>query len=425
MRAGGARSQWGVSRACAMLTPPPPMAWQFVVDHPDGRSIVVRSKPGEAIAADAIKAVSGAGMPIHKRPFQHGRLFVHFTVDFPKLTDEQRTALRAILPAPERAPMAEDTEEAVLEDVDTSTFGRTSGSAAAAVRDTHAALHCTASCAVLTALVMRRPTTPMMRREDTAASRASSSEACVCRVPCAAAPLVVERRGTCEALLALNHSATPTPSRRNACCASAVFVSKRAMAHAQLWPLTSSALPGITSPVRKYSCRACAASCCAPATPAAAHSASAAATRTSSLAASSSCCSAPTSCCAASAMGALSTRPHRRATHGARTWVQARHVLQQARERAAERQHHVAAAAACVSEQRHLREPTAGLRAYLACSLAALTNSHTPALRAPSTAGRHARELLAPAPPRPRHGPASSRASTGNAAAACSARSAQ
>jgi len=74
--------------------------FSFPQKHPDGRVLHIKSKPGEVIKPNAIMCITDAGMPVHKRPFTFGRLFIVFRVQFPdKLSDPQITALKAALPS--------------------------------------------------------------------------------------------------------------------------------------------------------------------------------------------------------------------------------------------------------------------------------------------------------------------------------------
>ena len=57
---------------------------EFVLTHLDGRQLLVRTAPGEIIKSDAIKCIENEGFPIYRRPFEKGRLFIKFTVEFPK-----------------------------------------------------------------------------------------------------------------------------------------------------------------------------------------------------------------------------------------------------------------------------------------------------------------------------------------------------
>jgi len=56
---------------------------QFLVDHLDGRQILVSSAKGEVIKPGDIKAVEHEGMPIDGNIFNKGRLLIKFDVEFP------------------------------------------------------------------------------------------------------------------------------------------------------------------------------------------------------------------------------------------------------------------------------------------------------------------------------------------------------
>ncbi|KAL9238664.1 hypothetical protein vseg_013058 [Gypsophila vaccaria] len=73
--------------------------FRFVLTHLDGRQLLVKSNPGEVIKPDQFKAIDDEGMPIYQRPFMKGKLYIHFTVEFPEsLSHDQVTALEAVLP---------------------------------------------------------------------------------------------------------------------------------------------------------------------------------------------------------------------------------------------------------------------------------------------------------------------------------------
>ncbi|KAJ7950847.1 DNAJ protein [Quillaja saponaria] len=75
--------------------------FQFVLNHLDGRQLLIKSNPGEIIKPGQYKAINDEGMPQHNRPFMKGRLYIHFNVDFPEvgvLAPEQCRALETILP---------------------------------------------------------------------------------------------------------------------------------------------------------------------------------------------------------------------------------------------------------------------------------------------------------------------------------------
>ncbi|CAN8268336.1 unnamed protein product [Cochlearia groenlandica] len=75
--------------------------FQFVLTHLDGRNLLIKSNPGEIVKHNSYKAINDEGMPIYQRPFMKGKLYIHFTVEFPDtLTLEQTKAFEAILPKP-------------------------------------------------------------------------------------------------------------------------------------------------------------------------------------------------------------------------------------------------------------------------------------------------------------------------------------
>ena len=109
--------------------------FQFAVKALDGRVLVVKSKPGEIIRPEIsegiphVQCIEGEGMPYHGNPFQKGRMFIVFSIEFPasySLSEDQRAVLRKTLPpAP---PLDIDGEEQPYEvdceDVDLKTFGQ-------------------------------------------------------------------------------------------------------------------------------------------------------------------------------------------------------------------------------------------------------------------------------------------------------------
>ncbi|KAL3518645.1 hypothetical protein ACH5RR_021234 [Cinchona calisaya] len=96
--------------------------FQFILTHLDGRQLIIKSKPGEVIKPDQFKAIEDEGMPMYQRPFMRGKLYIHFSVEFPdSLSPEQVKALEGILP-PKSQPQLSDMEideceETTLHDV--------------------------------------------------------------------------------------------------------------------------------------------------------------------------------------------------------------------------------------------------------------------------------------------------------------------
>ncbi|GMG98397.1 hypothetical protein Nepgr_000237 [Nepenthes gracilis] len=73
--------------------------FRFILTHLDARQLLIKSNPGEVVKPDQFKAIDDEGMPIYQRPFMRGKLYVHFTVEFPdSLSPEQVKALEAVLP---------------------------------------------------------------------------------------------------------------------------------------------------------------------------------------------------------------------------------------------------------------------------------------------------------------------------------------
>jgi len=75
---------------------------EFLFTHLDGRTILIKTPPGEVIEEGDIRAVPNEGMPVHGNPFLKGYLFIHYSVVWPKkgsLTKEQIELLTKALPA--------------------------------------------------------------------------------------------------------------------------------------------------------------------------------------------------------------------------------------------------------------------------------------------------------------------------------------
>ncbi|GAV64641.1 DnaJ domain-containing protein/DnaJ_CXXCXGXG domain-containing protein/DnaJ_C domain-containing protein [Cephalotus follicularis] len=73
--------------------------FQFALTHLDGRQLLIKTNPGEVVKPDSYKGINDEGMPIYQRPFMKGKLYIHFTVDFPDfLSPDQVKALEAFLP---------------------------------------------------------------------------------------------------------------------------------------------------------------------------------------------------------------------------------------------------------------------------------------------------------------------------------------
>lgn len=82
----------------------------FVVEHLDGRKLLVSTDPGAPIAADAKKMIEGEGMPMHGNPFVKGNLVISFSVEFPKKIDPA-TAKKLLALLPGDNQVTEETED--------------------------------------------------------------------------------------------------------------------------------------------------------------------------------------------------------------------------------------------------------------------------------------------------------------------------
>lgn len=96
--------------------------FQFIITHLDGRQLLIKSHPGEVVKPDQFKAINDEGMPMYQRPFMKGKLYIHFTVEFPdSLSPEQCKALETVLPPKTGTQLTDmeidECEETTLHDV--------------------------------------------------------------------------------------------------------------------------------------------------------------------------------------------------------------------------------------------------------------------------------------------------------------------
>jgi DnaJ homolog subfamily A member 2 len=98
------------------------------ITHLDGRTLKVESPAGQVVKQDAVKLITGEGMPYHGNPFTKGRLFIHFSVNFPKsLPQATVTTLLSVLPRPQAPMLSGEEEECAMMDVDITQFGKDEG----------------------------------------------------------------------------------------------------------------------------------------------------------------------------------------------------------------------------------------------------------------------------------------------------------
>jgi len=107
----------------------------FLVEHLDGRKLVVKTAPGELVRPGDVKTIDEEGMPMHKNPFVKGKLFIKFDVEFPNngtITPEMSSLLLQALPTPEALPPHDEAEEVTMHDADLQNLGRGAGGRAGA-----------------------------------------------------------------------------------------------------------------------------------------------------------------------------------------------------------------------------------------------------------------------------------------------------
>jgi len=94
--------------------------FSFELTHLDGKKILVTTTPGMIIQPDSVLEVVDQGMPVHNYPFEHGSLYVKFSVVFPiQLLPQQIEQLKVSLPDLIPVPnVVEDTAKVSLQPVD-------------------------------------------------------------------------------------------------------------------------------------------------------------------------------------------------------------------------------------------------------------------------------------------------------------------
>lgn len=94
--------------------------FKFTITHLDGHVLLVQSTPGVVIRPGSIKVIPNEGMPISGSPFEKGRIYVKFDVEFPdegSMGPDQMKLLEKVLPP--RTPVQLDGNE---EDVELMSF---------------------------------------------------------------------------------------------------------------------------------------------------------------------------------------------------------------------------------------------------------------------------------------------------------------
>lgn len=98
----------------------------FAFTHLDGRKVIVRSEPGQIVKPGDVLMVAEAGMPIHRRPYQFGNLFVKFNIVFPtpqELAADKVALLERALPARDPVPADPAAESVKLQPARSSDSG--------------------------------------------------------------------------------------------------------------------------------------------------------------------------------------------------------------------------------------------------------------------------------------------------------------
>lgn len=99
--------------------------YELRITHLDGRILRVKSTPGQVVTPGDVRCVMSEGMPLHKRPYEKGRLIIRFTVQFPKLLKpEDIKLLDKALPKPKAKPALNEEE---VEDVVLNEYVQTEG----------------------------------------------------------------------------------------------------------------------------------------------------------------------------------------------------------------------------------------------------------------------------------------------------------
>lgn len=94
--------------------------YELRITHLDGRILRVKSTVGEVVTPGDVKCIVGEGMPMHKRPYEKGRLIIRFTVAFPQsVTADAVKLLEKALPKPKAKPAVNDAD---VEDVELITY---------------------------------------------------------------------------------------------------------------------------------------------------------------------------------------------------------------------------------------------------------------------------------------------------------------
>lgn len=92
--------------------------FKFSITHLDGRVLVVKSKEGEITKPGDIRVIEHEGMPNQKNPFQKGKLYIQFEIEFPPDNSIDTASIKVLakhLPQPEAlGEIPADAEEVTV-----------------------------------------------------------------------------------------------------------------------------------------------------------------------------------------------------------------------------------------------------------------------------------------------------------------------
>jgi len=91
------------------------LGYEFAFRHLDDRVLFLKSPTDTVTSSGDIVTISGEGMPIPKRPYQKGDLYIKFSINMPQAQDlgnsENKAKLRSLLPKVPELPNIQDKEE--------------------------------------------------------------------------------------------------------------------------------------------------------------------------------------------------------------------------------------------------------------------------------------------------------------------------
>lgn len=90
---------------------------EFVIEHLDGRFLIVKTEKKDVIEPNMMKVVEGEGMPLRGNPYQKGNLIIQFSVEFPEIGYLDETKIRIleeVLPGNQNISGPPGSEEYIL-----------------------------------------------------------------------------------------------------------------------------------------------------------------------------------------------------------------------------------------------------------------------------------------------------------------------